>query len=213
VLTELRSTIRALFHRARFENAMDEELRFHIRARVDDLVDSGVIRAEAERRAHLEFGGIEITKDHCREARGLRLIDDIRQDLRYAWRTLVKSPAFTTVAILTLALGIGAVTIIYSVVYNVVIDPLPYKDADRLVNVFVQDTQSRSRVPFVLRFQLRNSLIFVSGAVCSRMSWVRWVKACGTRRATASNTYVWSGSHPTSSISWASSRYSAAPSL
>lgn len=123
---------------------MDEELHFHLRERVDDLVDSGISRAEAERRARVEFGGIEITKDHCRDARGIRLMDDMRQDLRYAWRTLVKSPAFTTVAILTLALGIGAVTIIYSIVYNVVIDPLPYKDADRLVNVFVQDAQSSS---------------------------------------------------------------------
>ena len=69
-------------------------------------------------------------------------VDDLRRDLLYALRTLSKAPAFTAVAVLTLALGIGAVTVIYSVVHNVVVDPLPYRDAGRLVNVFVKDSQS-----------------------------------------------------------------------
>jgi hypothetical protein len=81
-------------------------------------------------------------KERCQPARGVRLVDELRQDLRYATRALAKSPAFAATAVLTLALGIGAVTVIYSIVYNVVVDPLPYRDSDRLVNVFVADTQT-----------------------------------------------------------------------
>src|SRR5688572_2831705 len=72
----------------------------------------------------------------------LAWLDDLWRDLIYAIRTLGKAPAFTAAAVVTLALGIGAVTVIYSVVHNVVVDPLPYRDADRLVNVLVKDSQS-----------------------------------------------------------------------
>jgi hypothetical protein len=77
--------------------------------------------------------------------RPIRWLEESRRDFFYAARTLRRAPAFTTAAVLTLALGIGAVTVIYSVVHNVVIAPLPYRDADRLVNVFVEDSQT-SRV-------------------------------------------------------------------
>jgi putative ABC transport system permease protein len=151
VLNRIRSTVRALLDRETFENTMADELRFHVSARVDDLVRSGVSRSEAERRAHVEFSGVETVKEQCRQARGLRLFDELRQDLRYGTRALAKSPAFTATAVLTLALGLGAVTVIYSVVYNVAIAPLPYRDADRLVNVFVIDTQTnRSRGNFAI---------------------------------------------------------------
>jgi putative ABC transport system permease protein len=129
----------AILRRARMESEMDAELRFHIEARAEDLIRSGVPREEALRRARIEFGGMELTKEECRDARGTNLIESLLQDIRFGLRMLRKSPGFTAVAILTLALGIGANTAIFSYVDAWMIKPLPYPHADRLMTLDSHD--------------------------------------------------------------------------
>jgi predicted permease len=132
MLERLRSFVTGLLHRSRFEDAMTEEMRFHLDAYADDLVATGVPRDEARRRARLEFGGVERVKEECRQARGLRLLDELRQDVRYAARLMAKSPAFTAAAVISLALGIGANTAIFSLMDAVLLRTLPVKDPQRL---------------------------------------------------------------------------------
>src|SRR5262249_46252091 len=119
------SWLRAIVGREALERDMREELRFHLDARAADLVAAGLAPEAAARQARLEFGAVDAYKDDCREARGLRLLDDLRADLRYAVRALLKTPAFALMAVGSLALGIGANTAVFSVVNALVLKPLP----------------------------------------------------------------------------------------
>ena len=130
--SRFRSWLRAAMGRSRMEREMDAELSFHIEAFAEDLARSGVPREEALRRARIEFGGIERAKEKCREARGLSLVESIVQDLRFGLRMLRKNPGFTAVAVITLALGIGANTAVFTVVNGVLLRAMPFPEAERL---------------------------------------------------------------------------------
>ena len=132
MLARIRSWWSATAHRERFEDEMRAELEFHLQARIDDLIASGVSRAEAQRRARMELGTSDAIREDCRESRGLRLVDTAVQDVRYAWRMMRKTPGFTAAAIVSLALGIGANTAIFTLVDAVMMRVLPVQDPGSL---------------------------------------------------------------------------------
>ena len=139
IFARVLSLLDCVFHRNRMESGMDEEIRFHVARYADDLERTGMPRGEAERRARREFGPLEPVKEECRQARGLRLLDETVQDLRYAVRSLRRSPGFAAVSILTLATGIGANTAIFTIVNRWVLRPLPYRDASSLISISTID--------------------------------------------------------------------------
>jgi predicted permease len=129
----LRTFTEFVFRRTRIEHEMDEEFRAHLEIRAADLERQGLSRAEAERQARIEFGGYQRYKEECREALGTRLLQELVADLRYGMRQLRRDPGFTAVAVLTLALGIGANTAIFSVIDAVLLKALPVRDPGQLV--------------------------------------------------------------------------------
>jgi putative ABC transport system permease protein len=135
LLARLRSSVAALVSGRRLERQMDEEWRFHVETRVDTLAAEGVPRDEALRRARVEFGDPLRWKEGGREARGVIWIYDLGADLRYGVRQLRRAPVFAATAIVTLALGIGANTLAFSILNAVLIRELPYRDPDRIVLV------------------------------------------------------------------------------
>jgi len=162
--SSLRSVVSALFLRSHHENEMDEELRAHVQNRADDLERCGLTPAEAERRARIEFGGHEKFKEECREERGGFWLDTVWTDLRFGARMLRKTPGFTAVAILTLALGIGANTAIFSLLNALALRNLPVPHPEQLVRFGVRspgDDYTGLSLPMFQEFS-RTQKVFAS---------------------------------------------------
>jgi putative ABC transport system permease protein len=123
------------------ETDLDDEMRFHVEARAEQLMQSGIARAEAERRAKIEFGGTENYQEECRESHGVRWLDDLKQDLRYGVRSLRKSPGLMVVAVLTLAIGVGSTSLLFSMVQQWVLQSVTFPDADRLAVMWKIDSK------------------------------------------------------------------------
>jgi predicted permease len=135
MLSDLFIRFRALFRRTAVEGELDDELRFHLEHQVEKYIRSGYSREEATRRTRLEFGGLDQVKENCREARGVTFVETLVQDVRYAVRGFNRNRGFTVVAVLTLALGVGANSAVFSVINAVMLRALPVRDPQQLVQV------------------------------------------------------------------------------
>ena len=133
--TRLRLFLRSLLFRARVERDLDDELRFHLQTLTEQYLAGGLSPADARAAAQRDLGGLERRKDECRDVRRSAPLEQLGRDAHYAWRMMRRNPGFALLGILIMALGIGANTAVFSVVYTVLLKPLPFQDSDRIVTL------------------------------------------------------------------------------
>lgn len=127
--------LRSLLHKERIEQELSDEFQFHLQHQAEEFIAQGMSGEEARYAALRSLGGLEQLKEECREMRRVNYIENFLQDLRFGWRQLWRAPGFTAIAVLTLALGIGANTAVFSVVDAVILRPLPFPQSDRLISM------------------------------------------------------------------------------
>ena len=152
MLSRLKTAVRALLHRSHADRELDEELRDHLERQTEQNIRLGMDPEEARYVAHKAFGGLEQAKERSRDVRGLRWLEELWQDLRYSLRMVLKKPGFTLVAVITLALGIGANTAIFSAIDALLLNPMPFPELDRVVAVWEKGLEVERNEPTVANY-------------------------------------------------------------
>ncbi|HWF47258.1 MAG TPA: permease prefix domain 1-containing protein, partial [Bryobacteraceae bacterium] len=158
---------KSLARRKRFEAEMREEFAFHRESRIEHLMSQGSTREEAERHARLEFGASEAYREKCREAHRLHLLDELVRNLRYGLRNIKKNPGFAATAIISLALGIGMNTVVFSVFESLLLRPLPIKKPKQVMFV---ETRTGTTLSFPSYREFRDNNSTFSGLAGFRIS-------------------------------------------
>jgi putative ABC transport system permease protein len=151
-LTQVRKILRSVFRKKRVDQELDEELQYHLERQIAEGLNAGLSPKDARNAALRAMGAVAKSKEECRDVRRVNFIDDLLRDLRYAGRSLRRSPGFATLAILIMALGVGANTAVFSVVNTVLLKPLSYRDPDRIVALSYSST--RGEAPSALSKQI-----------------------------------------------------------
>jgi putative ABC transport system permease protein len=180
--------LRRLWQKPLAEKKLDSELRFHLEQQISGYIAGGMSPMEARRRANIEFGGVERFKEECREARPETHVHAFLFDLRYAWRSLRKDTRFSLLAVFALAIGIGCSSIIFSVVYNGVLHPFPYKNGERLVSITVRDLAStedpRNNRRSMLNLREMNAFREKNHTLEDVIGWSNWMVLYSNREGT-----------------------------
>ncbi len=150
MFSDLRIRFRSLFRRTAVTQEIDQELQFHLEEQMEKYLRAGLTREQARRRLRLEFGGLTQISEDCHEARGVSFVEHIGQDVRYAMRMFGRTPGFTVVVVMTLALGIGANTAVFSLINAVLLKMLPVRDPEQLVQVQQDPTGIRPERLFLV---------------------------------------------------------------